>query len=206
MRYVLLIAALCAGCATLFAAPPAHSAANTLTIQPPSQSATFRWTCLGCPSENDGRLYVGVDVDETYRGAMKFDLSAIPSGSVALDATLEVYHDGQCFRGTRPATELSSGNCSPPHAITVLEVTSPWSPSSRTGDFATAASALEASHVGGSTPEWLSFDVTDLMNDWLSGYAENYGFLLQRTAERVSERRDRSVQLYACERQSAAQA
>jgi hypothetical protein len=103
---------------------------------------------------------------ETARTFIQFDLSTIPSGSTVNSATLEVY-GGFVFGTSSPI-------------IQARQVTSPWSECTvdwnNQPSFSSNIIASDSDPVGSTN--WWSWDVTSLVQNWMSGTATNDGFAL----------------------------
>ena len=168
----------------------ATARAATITIEPSSQHASFR-TATPWPSAPGytfvrPRLTVGLAEevnDETYRSALQFDLSAVPAEQIVTRATLKLYWDGTCFLGIYPSGALATRWCAT-HEIHVHRLLSAWSPTSTPASLSMEATALASVVVNKFEPaRWLLFDVTDVVDRWRNGSAENYGFILKRSSE-----------------------
>lgn len=128
------------------------------------------------------RLYMGYDLDsvsgkfEAQRPLLYFNIAAIPEGAIINSATLELH------------LAESSPSGDEPMGANVYRVTAPWSESSVTWNTRPAYSPEERGRTEvGSSPGAYRWDVTGLVEDWVSGRFPNHGMLLIGD-ERVQER------------------
>jgi TGF-beta propeptide len=125
-----------------------------------------------CWRDFSDRLSVGGDVDKVWRSALRFPLSAIPPGSVVTSATLLLSFDGVCLaprKTERPCPARS-------YTIDVHPVLSSDWLREREVDFGPLAA--QGSFWAGA-PQRLSWDVTDLVIEWVEYGAPNNGLLLK---------------------------
>src|SRR3989344_3095562 len=126
-------------------------------------------------SENDWRYY--------GRGFIKFDLSQIPNNSIINSATLEVYGDPSSNYYTTSSLEVKC-----------KEVLSSWSESTITwnnqpslgntlGSVTVNYNGLPISEADAS---WMSFGITTLVQQWISGQKQNYGISLTTDSSPVT--------------------
>jgi hypothetical protein len=126
-----------------------------------------------CYRDNSGRLSLGGETEKVWRSALRFPLAAVPQGATVVTAELSLWYDGTCVAGRkrfRPccpqAFELEA------HRI----LTARWSAER---EVEIDPLAFTASLDAGASPGWVTFDVTDLVAEWLSGAAPNNGVLVQ---------------------------
>ncbi len=136
----------------------------------------------------DDTLYLGglADSTHTYRGLVSFDVSSIASNQTVNSATLSLYcfnayadtsfnygvyqvlgHDWGEGDGGDPA---DTGECSWNHYA------SPGTWTTAGGDIAATAEDTQAI---GAANVWVTWDITDLVQDWVDGSTSNYGVLLK---------------------------
>ncbi len=126
-----------------------------------------------CYRDDGDRLPIGGDDDKLWRAALRFSTSAVPPGSAVVRAVLSIYHDARCLgprktiRACEPrAYELTA------HAIS----SSDWF-DERELEFGPALTSAELATA--DQPERLSFDVTDLVAEWVDGSRHNAGVLVK---------------------------
>ena len=120
-------------------------------------------------------MWAGYDMweepyDRTSRSLIRFSLSAIPSGSTIINASLRLYQNGSYDFGgyTRQ--------------ITTYRVTQAWSETSVTWDTAPGHAEAYGSAVTGHGSDafgWYSFPVTSLVQAWIDGTYANHGVMLR---------------------------
>jgi hypothetical protein len=125
-----------------------------------------------CWWEDGDRLPVGGDEDKVWRAGLRFSLASVPRGSTILDASLTLRHDAVCL-GPRKII----APCPPRrygfdlHAI----ATERWF-SEREVEIWPAVSRAVLPLA--TRPEWLTWDVTELVAGWAAGEPNN-GVLLK---------------------------
>jgi hypothetical protein len=125
-----------------------------------------------CWRDFSDRLSVGGDADKVWRSALHFPLSAIPRGAVVLDATLSMSFDGVCVaprKTDRPCPTRS-------YTIDVHPIYSPDWLREREVDI---GSLVAQRRFWAGTPQRLSWDVADLVVEWVEYGAPNDGLLLK---------------------------
>jgi hypothetical protein len=163
---------------------PGSAAARTdnapvaLTLRP-VEDVSFPFWCdwsydweERCWWEDGDRLPIGGDSDKVWRGGLRFSLSAIPPGATILDASLTVRHDVVCFgprRTTRPCRARR-------YTIDLHPIlTASWF-SEREVEVGPLVSRAVLPLA--TRPEWLSWDMTGLVESWVAG-EPNDGVLLK---------------------------
>jgi RHS repeat-associated protein len=154
----------------------------TITVQPVVQDATVVATAPNSYPTLDDRLGMGVATappGTKYRAALQFDLGDIPAGANITDAQLKLYFDGTCV----PVLGSQCGNTS--HQLDLHRITSSWSPTTTTnGQFQFAATPTTSFTLpNGASNQWMSWSVTSLLQDWITGAQPNYGVLIKRSSE-----------------------
>jgi hypothetical protein len=160
-----------AGAASARTQPVVHRAA-------PSADASLPFLCdwgydwdERCYRDFSDRLAVGGDEDKVWRSALRFPLGAIPRGSVVDSATLSLSFDGVCL-----APRKTEQPC--PARVYTIDVHPVLSRDwfrEREVDFGPLAE--QASFWAGA-PQRVSWDVTNLVIDWVGG-TPNHGLLLK---------------------------
>ena len=101
---------------------------------------------------------------ESIRSYLRFDLSGIPSGAVIHSAQLEAFVQDVSGAGSRKAR--------------VFAVNAPWIENSIRGSNQPPVSAPGATQTL-TINEWNTWDVTALVDSWVSGTATNHGLALR---------------------------
>jgi hypothetical protein len=156
----------------------AGSEAITYRVMPSADVGLPFWCDWGydwderCYRDFSDRLPVGGDADKAWRSALRFPLSPIPSNAVVLSATLFLSFDGVCLgpRKTEPPCPARS------YSIDVHSVLSPdWL---REREVEIGSWYAQATFWTGA-PQRLSWDVTDLVIEWVENGLPNDGLLLK---------------------------
>jgi RHS repeat-associated protein len=152
----------------------------TITIQPSSQDASFNAACPSCTPYLDTKLYIGTTATETWRSAVQFNLADVPAGASVTDARMKLYYSGNCVP---PA----DGICKPLSAkLDAHRMTSAWTTASASSSLAfdpTPVASLNFTTIADADVQWLAWDVTGTVKNWLNGTQTNYGLLLKRETE-----------------------
>ncbi|MDP4145288.1 MAG: DNRLRE domain-containing protein [Bacillota bacterium] len=120
----------------------------------------------GRNSEGSSHLYIGVKPSgDIYRTLLHFDISSIPEGSNIENCTLNIYINGSRSR-------------SKPEIFTPYLVTSDWGTRTTWDTRPSADSSIYGSSSAILTTGWISFDVTDIVNNWIDS-RENFGLLIK---------------------------
>jgi hypothetical protein len=129
-----------------------------------------------CWRDFSDRLSVGGDADKVWRSALHFPLSAIPGGSVVLSATLLLSFDGVCHapRMTEPPCPVRK------YTIDVHPILGPDWFHEREVDIGPLAAQ---GAFWSQSPKRLSWDVTDLVIEWVEYGAPNDGLLLKLASD-----------------------
>jgi len=140
---------------------PIQASSTTVTLNPIADA--FTWSSH--PDTNyGGENYLTVD-DGYKRIYIKFNLSSIPSGSVIISATLKLYD-----------------YCTTSYEVCVYPASADWSESTITwNNQPDYNSSLQSCSTTSSsaTGSWVSWDVTDIVKEWIEGNLENHGFVLK---------------------------
>jgi len=152
------------------AAAPADSPAAAVTLVPVADTILYE----GAPRANYGtaiRLYCGNYPDgQKRRALMRFDLSAIPTSATVTRATLRIYLYA-VYQGT--------------DRYRVHRVTKAWQErgatwSNMNAAYDPTASATRAIRVG-MQGQYAQFNITTLVQRWLTTPSTNYGLLTRGT-------------------------
>ena len=125
-----------------------------------------------CWRDFSDRLSVGGDDDKVWRSTLRFPLGAIPRGSVVLSATLLLSFDGICL-----APRKEERLC-PPRSYT-LDVHPVYTPDWLKEREVDIGPLVAQGSFWAGTPQRLSWDVTDLVIEWVEYGAPNNGLLLK---------------------------
>lgn len=125
-----------------------------------------------CWRDFSNRLSVGGDVDKVWRSALRFRLEAIPPGSVVTSATLSASFDGVCL-GPR----MSDRAC--PARTYTIDVHPIYSADWFREREVDIGPLVARGSFWARTPQRLSWDVTDLVIEWVEYGAPNDGLLLK---------------------------
>ena len=167
----------------LYQSPP-----NTLDLQPGATEGKDVYIYQWKQNWNHGahvNLVVAHGFDDVSHSLLRFNLGTVPAGARVMSASLELYSNTNSWGSTTiDVHRLSmdweegdeSGGTGPGANWTERQTGVAWG--SAGGDYEPGAAA------GAVTPGglgWVTWDVTDLVNDWVSGRSPNYGFLLAPT-------------------------
>ena len=125
-----------------------------------------------CYRDFSDRIAVGGEADKVWRSALRFPLSAIPGGSVIDSATLSLSFDGVCLAPRKTEQPCPART----YTIDVHPVfTRDWL-REREVDFGPLA---DQASLWAGAPQRISWDVTNLLIDWVEHGAPNHGLLLK---------------------------
>jgi len=126
-----------------------------------------------CYRDDGARLPIGGDDDKLWRAALRFSTSTIPPGSAVARAVLTIHHDAWCL-GPRKTVRM----CEPrAYEIAAHPITSSDWFRERELDFGPLLASSELDTA--DRPGALSFDLTDLIAEWVDGSRRNSGVLLK---------------------------
>ena len=130
-----------------------------------------------CYRDDFDRLEVGGVDDKVWRSAVRFSLVALPTSATVLTAEVWLRYDRTCV-APRRRTQLCDGRGFMLEAHPIYSAR--WS-AEREVEFGPAVAFADL--AAGSGSEWLVWDVTDQVADWLSGISANNGLLLKLVDE-----------------------
>jgi hypothetical protein len=174
MRWIALVLL-----ALVVPAGPAGAGQVTTSRFAPSADVSLPFWCdwsydwdARCYRDFSSRLSVGGDDDKVWRAALRFPLSSIPRGSAVFTATLYASVDGLCLgpRKTEHACPARS------YTIDVHPVFSPDWFREREVEI---GERYDYVSFWAATPRRISWDVTDLVIDWVERGVSNDGLLLK---------------------------
>lgn len=169
-----------------------HTAAQ-LVIQPAAGTASDTTIFSSRPNLNYGIstfIRAGNNNAGIFRGALRFDLSAIPAGSVIQSATFSLYQYAQASTATPQlgvygaarawkqgtGNAQATGNGATWNTYDGVNNWTAWG-----GDFNPAAQATANAPNG--TNIWVNFDVTALTQNWVNGSVANNGVFIKKVTE-----------------------
>jgi hypothetical protein len=126
-----------------------------------------------CYRDDGDRLPIGGEDDKVWRAALRFSTSSVPRGSAVVRATLHGFHDGRCL-APRKTLRLCDARAYGLTAHPILSVD--WF-DERELDFGPALSNAEIGSA--DRPQRVSFNLTDLVAEWVDGSQRNSGVLLK---------------------------
>jgi len=153
-----------------FAFPVGHSTVlspETLSVDSSNADAFVDQAAPSTAAGSGGTMEARDQWGRARRALVAFDVSAIPTGSTVLSATLRLY-----------ATAAPSAS----FGLEVRRFSEAWS-EAVTWSTQPTAGGIEASTSGGTSAGWTSWDVTAAVAAWVSGSAPNRGFLVKATDE-----------------------
>jgi hypothetical protein len=126
-----------------------------------------------CYRDDGARLPIGGDDDKLWRAALRFSTSSLPPDSAVVRAVLSLHHDARCL-GPRKTVRT----CEPRgYELTAHPILSPDWFDERELDFGPAVASGELDSA--DQAERISFDLTDLVAEWVDGSRHNSGVLLR---------------------------
>lgn len=179
--------------ALVFCASSSASQGAQLVRLAPTQDVSLPFWCEWgydweerCYRDDGDRLPVGGDEDKVWRAALRFATSRIPTGAKVVNATLRVFHDGRCL-----APLKTQRTCAPRgYELEADPILSPNWFAERELDVGGAMAVAELHDA--SQPQWLAFDLTALVAEWVAGGQRNSGVLLRLDGKRRELRRQRT--------------
>jgi TGF-beta propeptide len=126
-----------------------------------------------CYRDDGVRLPVGGEGDKVWRAALRFSTSSVPEGAAVLRATLHVFHDGRCLAARKTLKPCDTRT----YGLTAHPILSSDWFEERELDFGPALSDAEIGSA--DEPQRLSFDLTDIVAEWVDGSRRNSGVLLK---------------------------
>jgi RHS repeat-associated protein len=158
---------------------------TTVTIQPGFVSWNARGTHIssGSPNQTNGTsqtMTVGSAGSNNTRALLRFDMRTIPSGVPISSATLQMYATGTtgAINAHRSAAEWIEDSS------WILRVWPGITWGAQGGDYDPTASAASS---GGFGLHWDSWNLTSLMQDWVSGNKSYFGVELKYGSENGSQ-------------------
>jgi len=127
-----------------------------------------------CYRDDGLRLAVGGgEPDKVWRSALRFSTAPIPAGVTVVTAELSLWYDGTCIAPRKTSRACDGrGFDFGVHPI----FTQRWS-AEREVEYGPQVGT--ASLPAPALPQWVVWDITDLVGDWAAGGLENDGILLE---------------------------
>jgi hypothetical protein len=176
MRRLLFVLAL----AALLVGGSKAGASTTVSLQPNEDVGlpfwcdwSYDWEAR-CYRDEGPRLPIGGSDDKVWRAALRFPLAGLPAEAEIQSARLYLHHDGTCIAPrlrSIPCGEL--GYVIDAHRI----LSASWS-REREVDIDGHSEYAEVV-LAGWTPQWLVWDVTQLVRAWHEQLVPNHGLLLK---------------------------
>ena len=126
-----------------------------------------------CYRDDGDRLPIGGDDDKLWRAALRFSTSSLPTGSAVVRAVLSLHHDARCL-GPRKTVRTCERRG---YGLTAHPILSPDWFDERELDFGPAVASGVLPSADQS--ERISFDLTDLVAEWVDGSRRNLGVLVK---------------------------
>jgi hypothetical protein len=168
-------------CAALACAGVARAAEIRSVALTPAEDVSLPFWCdwgydwaERCYRLDGARLGVGGgEPDKVWRSALRFSTSAIPSGATVVTAELSLWYDGVCVAPRRRSKPCDGrGFDFGLHPI----FTPRWS-AVREVEYGPQVGFASLDPL--APPQWVVWDVTDLVADWSSGDLQNNGALVK---------------------------
>ncbi len=171
---LLAVVALAAGTATAspyIIQPDETAGKDTIVYEFLANTNLDPWGVLGVTKAKDHNLHTLIQFD---LNGVPYEASQITSATLNLRVALQ----GDVLGGEVPTEDY-------PIEVQVYRTTQNWNESTVTWSTKPSydSSTLIDSQVIDTIDIWVSFDVTDLVKDWVSGSVSNFGFYLVQTDE-----------------------
>lgn len=166
--------------AALALAAPTAVRASTVALTPVAD-VSFPFACSWgydweerCWRDDSDRLPVGGEPDKAWRAALRFSLASVPAGAEISWARLELYYDRTCL-GSYASSRRCDGRSFTIDAHALLSADWFDEREPELDPWLLARYALPAQ----AGPRWMTWDLTNIAQDWHSGSVENAGVLLK---------------------------
>lgn len=144
----------------------------SMIIQPSTKDTSLE---SGYPNSNRGsdptlwigRYYIGFSGKSVYRALIQFDLGMVPQGSIVVEAILKLYFN----YATNPSI---------PAYITPFLIVDEWDENTATWNNGPNIDETVFGSTKAVTKEgWYGFNITNIVNGWISGIYKNNGIMLK---------------------------
>ena len=170
--------------AALIFAVPANAGELHVAVLSPVEDVSLPFFCdwgydwdERCYRDDSARLALGGEPGKVWRSALRFSLGPIPAGATVVTAELSLWYDRTCV-GPRKTGRSCDGSAFELEAHRIL--TPRWFAER---EVEIDPEAYPASLDPFAPPQWLTWDVTELVAGWQAGDLPNYGLLLELAAD-----------------------
>jgi hypothetical protein len=162
------------------AAPAGAGQSTSVLVLPAAQDISLPFWCdwgydwdERCYRDDGDRLPIGGDEDKLWRAALRFQTTALPSDARIVSARLRLFHDARCL-GPRKTLRI----CGPgAYELEAHEILSADWFHERELELGPAITATEIPSA--DVKQWLAFDLSELVADWVEGARPNRGVILK---------------------------
>jgi hypothetical protein len=168
---------------TLYQHPSAY-----LRLQPGAEESKDTYIYQWWPDANYGAsktLVVAHQSASIRHTLLQFALERIPSGSNVTSATLELYSNTSSWGSTTLNVYRITSSWEEGEEIAKSGPGANWFKSDTSIDWSTPGGDYDPQSIASATtpggPGWVSWDITSLVKDWVSGQIPNHGLLLAPT-------------------------
>jgi hypothetical protein len=167
------------GAALALAGAARASVVQTVELSPLDDVSIPFWCDWGydwderCYRLHETELAVGGDEDKVWRSALRFSTAAIPMSAAILSAELSLWYDGTCLAPLKTSRPCEGRGLD----FALHPILSPRWDAEREVDVGPQIAFLSLAPL--AAPQWLVWEVTDLVGEWASGALENDGVLIR---------------------------
>jgi RHS repeat-associated protein len=149
----------------------------TITF-PALQDARIAATCPDCTHSGlYDRLFIGTSDTHAWRAALIFDLANAPTASSVTSARLRLFFDRVCITATTSCRDVTQ-------QLDAHRMTADWTTATTNSQISFDPTPLSSFTLGANAPEqWMSWDITNTVKNWLAGTQPNHGLLMKRSTE-----------------------
>lgn len=158
--------------------PARAHGSSTIVLHPAADLGLPFWCSWGydweerCYTDDGPRLPVGGVDDKVWRSAIRFPLEQVPAGASVAAAELHLWFDGVCV-GPRKTTLA----CRRSYGVDIRRILSADWRDEREVELDEEIEA-GATVPAGNAPDWVRWDLTELVERWHRGAVPNHGLLL----------------------------
>jgi hypothetical protein len=168
-------------CAAFTFAGTAHAAEIRSVALTPAEDVSLPYWCdwgydwaERCYRLDGAWLGVGGgEPDKVWRSALRFSTSAVPSGAAVVTAELSLWYDGTCVAPGRRSKQCDGRR----FEFGLHPVFTPRWSAEREVEYGPQVGF--ASLDPSALPQWVVWDITDLVAEWSSGGLQNNGVLVK---------------------------